>query len=241
MLGALMTNLRVKAAYASPRMFAADSAAVTPFLNIYGMAQCTRDLAADDCNRCLAAAFDAIPTYNNQKQVGQIVYWSCSVRFEKYPFYNILSAEAAMSPVALYLRKRIRKPERHGQMASVKGHGADEEMRSSELLLYDLSTLRAATDNFSDENKLGEGGFGPVYKGVLQNGQEIAVKRLSTTSQQGLVEMKNEVVLVAKLQHRNLVAYLAAALKNTRNSSSTNSSAIKAWTKSFMVLQGTRS
>jgi hypothetical protein len=39
-----------------------------------------------------------------------------------------------------------------------------EDMGSSESLLYDLSTLRAATDNFSEENKLGEGGFGPVYK-----------------------------------------------------------------------------
>ena len=44
------------------------------------------------------------------------------------------------------------------------GHGDDEEMRSSDSLLYDLGTLRAATDNFSEENKLGEGGFGPVYK-----------------------------------------------------------------------------
>jgi hypothetical protein len=45
------------------------------------------------------------------------------------------------------------------------GYGAEEEeMRSSEPLMYDLSTLRAATDNFSEENKLGEGGFGPVYK-----------------------------------------------------------------------------
>jgi hypothetical protein len=44
------------------------------------------------------------------------------------------------------------------------GHGDEEEIRSSEPLMYDLSTLRAATDNFSEENKLGEGGFGPVYK-----------------------------------------------------------------------------
>jgi hypothetical protein len=44
------------------------------------------------------------------------------------------------------------------------GHGDDEEMGTSESLLYDLGTLRAATGNFSEENKLGEGGFGPVYK-----------------------------------------------------------------------------
>jgi len=79
--------------------------------------------------------------------------------------------------------------------------------------MYDLSTLRAATDNFSEENKLGEGGFGPVYKGTLQNGHSIAVKRLSRTSQQGHVEMKNEVVLVAKLQHKNLVRLLGCCIE----------------------------
>uniref|UniRef100_A0ACD5T976 Uncharacterized protein n=1 Tax=Avena sativa TaxID=4498 RepID=A0ACD5T976_AVESA len=86
-------------------------------------------------------------------------------------------------------------------------------MISTQSLLYDLSTLRAATDNFSDEHKLGEGGFGPVYKGTLHDGQEIAVKRLSKTSQQGHVEMKNEVVLVAKLQHKNLVRLLGCCIQ----------------------------
>lgn len=47
------------------------------------------------------------------------------------------------------------------------GHGDDEEMRSPETLQYDLGTLRAATNNFAEENKLGKGGFGPVYKVIL--------------------------------------------------------------------------
>ncbi|KAF2310403.1 hypothetical protein GH714_009128 [Hevea brasiliensis] len=64
---------------------------------------------------------------------------------------------------------------------------------------------QAATRNFSCENRLGEGGYGPVYKGKLARGQEIAVKRLSKTSHQGLKEFKNEVKLTAKLQHINLV------------------------------------
>ncbi|TVU19997.1 hypothetical protein EJB05_36183, partial [Eragrostis curvula] len=257
-LGALMGNVTTKAAYASPRMFAVGSAAVTPFVNIYAMAQCTRDLAGDDCNRCLATAVAFIPTCCNEKQGGRIVYRSCSIRFEQYPFYNVSAAEAAMSPtpspgggpingsdhsvpgstgnkrkirtallvsipvavtllvilpVALYLYKRNRKPHNHAQINASVRHEDDEEMRSSESLLYDLSTLRAATDNFSEENKLGEGGFGPVYKGILQDGQEIAVKRLSATSQQGQVEMKNEVFLVAKLQHKNLVRILGCCIQ----------------------------
>ncbi|KAL6990915.1 hypothetical protein U1Q18_009036 [Sarracenia purpurea var. burkii] len=77
-----------------------------------------------------------------------------------------------------------------------------------ELPLFDLATILAATDKFSSRNKIGQGGFGPVYKGELANGQEIAVKRLLQSSGQGLQEFKNEVVLIAKLQHRNLVRLL---------------------------------
>ncbi|XP_058071125.1 cysteine-rich receptor-like protein kinase 10 [Magnolia sinica] len=77
-----------------------------------------------------------------------------------------------------------------------------------ELPIINLAAIQVATDNFSNENKLGEGGFGPVYKGMLSDGKEIAVKRLSSCSGQGLEEFKNEVTLIAKLQHRNLVRLL---------------------------------
>ncbi|KAK3420153.1 hypothetical protein EUGRSUZ_G00950 [Eucalyptus grandis] len=82
-----------------------------------------------------------------------------------------------------------------------------------ELPLFDLTTIVNATNNFSDDNKLGEGGFGAVYKGVLKNGQEIAVKRLSESSRQGQVEFKNEVVYITKLQHRNLVKILGCCIE----------------------------
>ncbi|XP_020685743.1 putative receptor-like protein kinase At4g00960 isoform X1 [Dendrobium catenatum] len=88
-----------------------------------------------------------------------------------------------------------------------------ENIRSTESLLFDMDTIRKATNDFSEENKLGEGGFGPVYKGLLEDGQHIAVKRLSRTSTQGFVEMKNEVALVAKLQHKNLVRLLGCCLE----------------------------
>ncbi|RWR88270.1 cysteine-rich receptor-like protein kinase 10 isoform X2 [Cinnamomum micranthum f. kanehirae] len=84
----------------------------------------------------------------------------------------------------------------------------EEEISSVESLQLDLDAIKVATNNFSDENKLGHGGFGAVYKGTLQNGQVIAVKRLSAVSSQGVLEFKNEVQLVARLQHRNLVRLL---------------------------------
>ncbi|XP_031092295.1 receptor-like serine/threonine-protein kinase SD1-8 [Ipomoea triloba] len=70
---------------------------------------------------------------------------------------------------------------------------------------FTFQSISEATDNFLDANILGKGGFGTVYKGMLPGGQEIAVKRLSNQSRQGIDEFKNEIVLIAKLQHRNLV------------------------------------
>ncbi|KAK9936196.1 hypothetical protein M0R45_013049 [Rubus argutus] len=90
----------------------------------------------------------------------------------------------------------------------------DETIMNSDLPFFDLTTIAAATNNFSVENKLGTGGFGSVYKGLLSNGNEIAVKRLSKNSGQGTEEFKNEVMLIAKLQHRNLVRILGCCVQD---------------------------
>uniref|UniRef100_A0A6N2MW97 non-specific serine/threonine protein kinase n=1 Tax=Salix viminalis TaxID=40686 RepID=A0A6N2MW97_SALVM len=92
-----------------------------------------------------------------------------------------------------------------------------------ELPSFDLATIVKATDNFSSNNKLGQGGFGPVYKGTLVDGQEIAVKRLSKSSRQGLTECKNEVILIAKLQHRNLVKLLGCCIQGEEIKQEANS------------------
>ncbi|XP_072955815.1 receptor-like serine/threonine-protein kinase SD1-8 [Typha angustifolia] len=88
-----------------------------------------------------------------------------------------------------------------------------EGVENFDLPLFDFSIIEAATNDFSVDNKLGEGGFGPVYKGQLREGEYIAVKRLSKTSAQGSNEFKNEVVLIAKLQHRNLVRLLGCCIQ----------------------------
>ncbi|WZZ25440.1 hypothetical protein YC2023_008841 [Brassica napus] len=80
-------------------------------------------------------------------------------------------------------------------------------------LQFDFKAIEAATDKFSLANKLGQGGFGQVYKGTFSNGAQVAVKRLSKTSGQGEREFENEVVGVAKLQHRNLVRLLGFCLE----------------------------
>ncbi|KAL0001018.1 hypothetical protein SO802_014799 [Lithocarpus litseifolius] len=88
--------------------------------------------------------------------------------------------------------------------------GQSEDM---EVTFFTLATIAIATDNFSSNNKLGEGGFRLVYKGTLIDGKEITVKRLSRSSGQGLNEFKNEVILITKLQHRNLVRLLGYCIE----------------------------
>ncbi|KAJ9169028.1 hypothetical protein P3X46_020498 [Hevea brasiliensis] len=106
-----------------------------------------------------------------------------------------------------FLRRRARK-----KYDAIQEDGGNE-ISTVESLQFDLSMIEAATNNFSDDNKLGEGGFGGVYKGTLPNGREIAVKRLSRSSGQGAEEFKNEVLLLAKLQHRNLVRLIGFCLE----------------------------
>ncbi|TYK26352.1 G-type lectin S-receptor-like serine/threonine-protein kinase [Cucumis melo var. makuwa] len=88
------------------------------------------------------------------------------------------------------------------------GNEVEAQDDEVELPLYDFTKIETATNNFSLSNKIGEGGFGPVYKGMLPCGQEIAVKRLAEDSSQGQTELRNEVLLISKLQHRNLVKLL---------------------------------
>eukprot|EP00257_Ricinus_communis_P021242 XP_015580679.1 G-type lectin S-receptor-like serine/threonine-protein kinase At4g27290 [Ricinus communis] len=110
--------------------------------------------------------------------------------------------------IIFYLwRRNIRKQE----MVKKRGgenHKYDDRNEDMGLLTFNLKTISEATNNFSSSNKLGQGGFGPVYKGTLKDGKEVAVKRLSKSSGQGLNEFKNEVILIARLQHRNLVKLL---------------------------------
>ncbi|KAD7477545.1 hypothetical protein E3N88_00681 [Mikania micrantha] len=108
-------------------------------------------------------------------------------------------------------RKSNNNAEQIEEDVALDVHKNHEE--AMELPLFTFSIIAIATANFSNDNKLGEGGFGPVYKGVLEDGQEVAVKRLSRNSSQGLVEFKNEVICISKLQHRNLVKLLGCCIQ----------------------------
>ncbi|XP_068488016.1 G-type lectin S-receptor-like serine/threonine-protein kinase At4g27290 isoform X2 [Phaseolus vulgaris] len=113
---------------------------------------------------------------------------------------SIVSSIAAVLLIFTFFYRR-----RKGKDTKAKINESEEG--DLELPLFDFDTIACATSDFSDDNMLGQGGFGPVYKGTL-DGKNIAVKRLSDTSAQGLKEFKNEVIFCSKLQHRNLVKVL---------------------------------
>ncbi|CAL5393101.1 unnamed protein product [Camellia sinensis] len=117
--------------------------------------------------------------------------------------------------ISLYIWKKKWQPKREGRIRHHLGETYYKEAKNEdiELPLFHFSTITKATKNFAINNKLGEGGFGPVYKGRLEGGQEIAVKLLSKNSKQGVDEFKNEVICIAKLQHRNLVKLLGYCIQ----------------------------
>ncbi|GAU36631.1 hypothetical protein TSUD_387830 [Trifolium subterraneum] len=88
-----------------------------------------------------------------------------------------------------------------------------KQIKIEDLPFIQFKNISTATNNFSSANKIGQGGFGSVYKGELPDGLEIAVKRLSKTSGQGLEEFMNEVIVISKLQHRNLVRLLGCCIE----------------------------
>ncbi|PRQ28547.1 putative protein kinase RLK-Pelle-DLSV family [Rosa chinensis] len=205
----------------------------TVFTTLYTLGQCTQDLPTPNCSGCLTGAIARLPFCCSGKLGGRVLYPSCNIRYEVYPFYssppppapvatvrkgkNKLSSiviPSILAPVALcvlvvvvagcFIRKLKRAKRQQNE--------AENDMTTVESLQFDLGIIEAATKKFSADNMLGEGGFGQVFKGTLDNEQEIAVKRLSKNSGQGVREFKNEVLLVAKLQHRNLVKLLGFCL-----------------------------
>ncbi|KAL6619536.1 hypothetical protein ACP70R_034675 [Stipagrostis hirtigluma subsp. patula] len=192
---------------------------------IYSLAQCAPVVAAAECRACLGDIIRrSTPVFFRGKHGGRVFGVRCTFRFETYPFFSgapnvqlpgpprpapVPAPATNMTPPAAGHDWRTRAR----RISRIPYSTTPYDIQSLDSLVLDISTLRAATDNFSESNKLGEGGFGAVYKGVLSEGQEIAVKRLSLGSGQGIQELKTELVLVAKLQHKNLVKLIGVCLE----------------------------
>ncbi|XP_060195884.1 cysteine-rich receptor-like protein kinase 44 isoform X1 [Lycium barbarum] len=238
----LLDSLQGRAANGSSLLkYASGNTTGPDFQTVYALAQCIPDLSPQNCFDCLTDAYVNL-TRCNGKKGGREVGIRCNFRYESYSFFKDVALEAPppaaptgnddtivkddktarphiaiIVPIVtiiiftvcifvILMKKRKRK------LADKIQGTLGDDISKVESLQYDFSIIRAATNNFSNANKLGQGEFGPVYKGELPNGQEVAVKRLSADSGQGDLEFKNEVLLVARLQHRSLVRLLGFCL-----------------------------
>ncbi|RXH98812.1 hypothetical protein DVH24_011137 [Malus domestica] len=81
---------------------------------------------------------------------------------------------------------------------------------------FSYAELRTATEDFNLSNKLGEGGYGPVYKGTLSDGRIVAVKQLSVASHQGKSQFVSEIATISAVQHRNLVKLYGCCIEGSQ-------------------------
>ncbi|XP_021766712.1 putative receptor-like protein kinase At4g00960 [Chenopodium quinoa] len=182
---------------------------ITGFGSLYEMAQCVPEITTKDCHLCLTIAIGRLANISTSARV---LLPSCIVCYtgRKKRSSHIVEAICVPIVVAILLfsgawfciyRRKHSKP------------SSDmEDIAGLESLQFEFKVIKAATNNFSPSNKLGQGGFGVVYKGKLQDEQEIAVKRLSIYSGQGISEFKTEILVAAKLQHNNLAKLLGFSL-----------------------------
>ncbi|XP_009108049.1 cysteine-rich receptor-like protein kinase 10 isoform X2 [Brassica rapa] len=227
-------------AASSSRKFDARKANWTASQTLYGLVQCTPDLSREDCLSCLQQSINQLSIDRTGER---FVVPSCSARYELYLFYNesatikpspppqLLSTPpqpekggsstglvvaivvAIMVAVLLFIAGYCFLAKGSNKAYHISYALDGDNITTADSLQIDYRSIQTATADFSENNKIGQGGFGEVYKGTLLDGTDVAVKKLSKSSGQGEAEFKNEVVLVAKLQHRNLVKLLGFCLQ----------------------------
>ncbi|CAF2188787.1 putative serine/threonine-protein kinase receptor [Brassica napus] len=160
------------------------------------------------------AAADLVKKSNaNGKIISLIVGVSVLLLLIMFCLWKRKQNREKSSAASIANRQRNQNLPMNGIVLSSKRQlSGENKIEELELPLIELEAIVKATENFSNSNKIGQGGFGIVYKGILLDGQEIAVKRLSKTSVQGVDEFMNEVTLIARLQHVNLVQILGCCI-----------------------------
>eukprot|EP01018_Ginkgo_biloba_P022352 Gb_24312 [translate_table: standard] len=170
---------------------------------IYAIAQCRRDVADALCVKCLqdsVAVIIALPTYIG----GRVDRGSCYLRFENNPSFLAIGAKDMLTiPTSSF----------PGISPSTKDIAESPYVNRRGPVLFTYEELNTAAQNFHSDNKLGEGGYGSVYKGNLQDGREVAIKKLSVASKRGKQQFVNEVGLITSVQHRNLVRLIGCSVE----------------------------
>ncbi|KAG2622182.1 hypothetical protein PVAP13_3NG279205 [Panicum virgatum] len=219
----------------SPLLIANDTTPYSSTQEMYGLAQCTRDLNPTECTRCvkiyIAQVESTFPNYtggcikgsscNLVSQVG----FPIDITLPPMPALPAPPPPAAASLIVLasliWIHGRLRRrripakilKEKRGQELQERSFFDDNEPEMEDEFekgtgpkRFRYGELAVATDNFSDQQKLGEGGFGSVYRGYLKEMDlHVAIKRVSKGSKQGRKEYASEVRIISRLRHRNLV------------------------------------
>ncbi|KAK6268944.1 hypothetical protein QUC31_013104 [Theobroma cacao] len=162
------------AADQSGKKFATEEANFTNFQTLYTLAQCTPDLSVSSCDTCLTTAISFLPSCCLGKQGGRVVFPSCNVRYELYPFYRITAQPPSPTPV---------RPSPPAPQSKSKGGRIETQNQKREKARASVFLLGNERSTMPWNKKTGK----------LPSGQEIAVKRLSGRSSQGAEEYKNEV------------------------------------------------
>ncbi|KAM0886659.1 hypothetical protein ACQ4PT_029564 [Festuca glaucescens] len=231
----LVRNVTASAPGAKGYYYAAtaSASAMPSGARVYAAAQCWRSLNATACAACVASARDrVVGRCLPGAAEGYGLNAGCIVRYSTQPFYlpanvaggggsstrhiiivvfaSVLSALAVIGIAFIWTRMRRRRDHLHDDM-----DGSGELIRAiaASQLGFWYEELRKATDGFNQINKLGQGGYGSVYKGVLPDGREIAVKRLFLNTRQWTDQFFNEVKLVSQVQHKNLVKLLGCSVE----------------------------
>ncbi|KAG0478333.1 hypothetical protein HPP92_013052 [Vanilla planifolia] len=231
----LVQNLTVAASRAKD-YYALGSVAVTPGLTAYAMAQCWSSLNSSGCKGCLEKGRQSIvdQCLSAAADDGKSMNAGCFLRYSNEPFYllargddggggssarrtAIITVTTVLGAVLLvgmgFLIWRSRRSDyRHGNGDLGENHEIIRSITKSHLS-FKYEDLSKATDNFSQSNKLGQGGYGAVYKGILPDGQEIAVKRLFFNTRNWVDQFFNEVTLISQVQHKNLVKLLGCSVE----------------------------
>ncbi|CAN6830217.1 unnamed protein product, partial [Brassica oleracea] len=221
-------NQAARDAADSSRKLGARRTNFTEFQSVYGLVQCTPDLTTQDCSRCLQTSINQLHTDNtgsrlllpscNSRYESYPFFNESIARTFQAPLSPPVSTPpppgkdersselvvAIVVPTIVIVLLLIAgycflaKRQKRTNETEPTFNNADD-ITTIDSLQLDYRTIQAATNDYSEDNKIGRGGFGEVYKGIFSNGTEVAVKRLSKSSEQGDTEFKNEVVLVAKL------------------------------------------
>ncbi|KAF3794359.1 Receptor-like protein kinase FERONIA [Nymphaea thermarum] len=134
--------------------------------------------------------------------VGDIAVYKCQRRKKEKGSDN---GGSVWMPLSLYVHGR----NRWSTAFSSKKSEATECIASNAYCRhFMLAEIKAATNNFDDAFLLGVGGFGKVYRGEIDSGTKVAIKRGNQLSEQGVRELKNEIEMLSKLRHRHLVSLI---------------------------------